>query len=250
MVSPATVGGRVDACAFAAQYYGSYDGNMDSYDLPSHGGGISCSVGVDMGKRSSGTSLVAGLLFTHAIPTRHDALPPSRYPMVGATAASTIVASTTTTTRLSHSPPPSSSSSSGAKVRILRSVMAESSHSRGSSNYKPRQPRSIPGPSLQEPGSSLRQKQSESTAEVGGGNAAAAAQESSPSSSATHQQIPHVTETPSDALKITVLRPLRGKSHSCGYSLVEFTNSVSSDYSCEITRDGHLPIFNAHTECM
>ena len=244
MVSTGVVGGRVrvDACAFATQYYGSCDGNMESYGLPSHGGVLSCSVDVGIGKRSTGSSLVTGLLFAHAITTHHDALPPSRYPMVVATAASTIVASTTTTTQTSHSPPSSSSSfSSGAKVRILRSVMAESSHGRSSSsNYKPRQARSIPGPSQQEPRSSLRQEQPELAAEVGGGNAAAAAQESSsysPSSSATHQQhIPHVAETPSDTLKITVLGPLREESHSCSYSLVEFTNTVSSDYACESTQ--------------
>lgn len=207
VVSTANASGSNYACA--TDFSACGDGMCDGCGLlPSYFGGVSSNVG--------GSGFMSGLLFAHAI-TTHDVLPPSRYPMVIATAS--IVASTTTT-MASSSP----SSSSGGMVGIIPSVMAESSHGRGgsSSNHKPRKARSTPGPGQQSPGSPLRQQQPELAAEVGGGGGGGGNAASAP-----HQ--PQVTEAPPDTLKVTVLGQLRGKSPSCAYSLVEFTNTVSTE---------------------
>lgn len=223
-------GGGCDACASSCsstitQYY--YDGACGRGMAPP---------AYDANVMSGTSSFVGSRLFAHAITTHHHdvLLPPSRYPMVIATAASIAAATTasTTTTMTSSSP-----SSSGCNIGIVRSVMADSSHSRGGGSsgnnyYKPRQARSASGPGQQEPGSPLlRHQQREIAVEVRDGYEKAPKSSSSSSSSSASQHQRHsprgAAEPPPDTLKVTVLGPLRGKSSSCTYSLVEFTNTVS-----------------------
>ena len=229
-------GGGSDAFASSCsmtQYY---------YDGGACGRGMAPPAAYDANGMSGTSSFVGSRLFAHAITTHHHdvLLPPSRYPMVIATAASVAAAATTASTTTTMTSSSSSPSSSGGNIGIVRSVMADSSHSRGGGGssgnnyYKPRQARSASGPGQQEPGSPLqRQQQREIAVEVRGGyeKVPKSSSSSSSSSSSASQHQRHsprgAAEPPPDTLKVTVLGPLRGKSSSCTYSLVEFTNTVS-----------------------
>ena len=164
---------------------------------------------VDAGGR--GTGFVPGVAHAAQTATHH-----SHYSMVATTAS------------IATSAMISSPGGSGGKNSVLKSVSAEllGSGSRGSSGggvavgNMPRQLLPVPG---QEGSQHLRQ------APLHDGKATA--------SSLGAGRENFVAEAPPDTLKVSVLGASRGKSSSCAFSLVEFSNTVSRSFKVDIQLD-------------